>query len=112
MTMISMCGISCHECGAYLATLNDDDDKRRQTAEEWSKMYGADIRPRDINCVGCTQTGDHFSHCHVCEIRLCGLEKGVENCAHCDEYICEKLEKFFEMVPPCRDALDKIHAGL
>ena len=26
--MISFCGLDCHECGAFLATKEDDDQKR------------------------------------------------------------------------------------
>jgi len=112
MEMISICGLSCHECGAFLAALNDDEQKRQETAELWSKQYGVEIKPEDINCSGCTQEGVHVSHCGVCEIRACGIEKEVENCAYCPDYICAKLEKFFEMVPSCREQLNGIHAGL
>ena len=107
-----MCGISCSGCGAYLAYQSNDDNLREKTAKEWSKEYNADIKPENINCNGCvSENGPYFSHCYECEIRECGLEKDVKNCAYCDEYACEQLEKFFEWAPTAKETLDKIRAA-
>jgi len=112
-TIIAYCGLNCHECGAYQATIANDDSKRRAVAEEWSQEYHADIKPADINCTGCLTIGENiFSHCKVCEIRLCGMEKKVTNCAYCNEFVCDKLEKFFQMAPFLREKLTQIHDGL
>lgn len=111
--MISICGLKCNTCDAYIATRDNDDKKRAETAAVWSKMYDADLKPEAINCGGCTSgDGVLFQHCTVCEIRKCGLARGVVNCAHCDDYACEKLEEFFKMVPDCRTTLDGIRSGL
>ena len=85
--MISYCGIICTECPGYIATQNDDDEQRRKIAEEWSKNYNADVKPEDVNCDGCLSVGGRLiGHCKVCEIRKCGQEKNVKNCAYCNEY--------------------------
>ena len=107
--MISHCGLKCNECAAFIATKDDNDKKRREVAAKWAKQYKADIKPEDINCDGCLSSGQRvFSHCHVCEIRKCGIEKNVPNCANCHEYVCEKLEDFLKMVPGNKDLLDEI----
>lgn len=111
--IIGMCGLVCTECPAYQATQKDDDEERKRVAEMWTKEYGAEIKPEDINCVGCTVSGGkHFSYCGKCEIRTCGMEKKAENCAHCAEYACEKLGKFFEMVPQAKAKLDEVKSSL
>jgi hypothetical protein len=111
--IIAFCGLLCSECGAFLATKNNDDKKREEVAQLWSKEYGSDIKSEDINCEGCLSEGENiFNYCRVCEIRKCGKEKGVMNCAYCDEYTCEKLEKFFQMVPAAKERLDKIRNKL
>jgi hypothetical protein len=111
--MIAICGIPCHECGAFLATRDGDDEKRAEVAQLWSKEYKSDIKPEDINCEGCLSvSGNLFNYSKTCEIRKCGNEKGVVNCAHCNDYACEKLEKFFEMVPDAKKRLDGIRAKL
>jgi len=62
---------------------------------------------------GClTQSGNVFNYSRICEIRKCGKEKGVENCAHCSEYVCEKLKKFFKMVPQAKKRLDEVRNTL
>lgn len=109
--IIAICGLTCHECGAYLATINDDDQKRAEVAELWSKEYSSDLKPEDIICEGCLSDGENlFSYTKVCEIRKCGKEKAVLNCAHCSDYICEKLEKFFQMAPEAKKRLEEIRS--
>ena len=98
---------------AFIATQNDDDAKRKETAEVWTKQYNTDIKPEDINCDGCTtETSRIIGFGNICEIRKCAREKGVENCAYCNDYGCQKLEKFFEMVPMAKDSLEEIRKGL
>lgn len=107
--IISICGNVCSDCAAFKATKENDESKRKETAKVWSKMYSSEISPEDINCEGCmTAGGKKFNYCGVCEIRKCGIEKKVKYCAHCDEYICDKLEEFFQMVPKNRETLNKI----
>jgi hypothetical protein len=111
--MIAICGINCSECPAFLATQSNDDLKRNEVAEMWSKQFQTSFKPEDINCDGCTTGKERlFGHCHVCEIRKCGREKQVKNCAHCEEYICGKLNEFFGMVPQTKTTLDEIRKGL
>jgi hypothetical protein len=108
--MIAYCGLNCLKCDAYLATQEDNDAKRTETAQAWSKMYHADIKPEQINCDGCKSDGVKFSHCNVCEIRQCCIEKKVENCAVCESYICDTLSKFIELAPAVGKALEKLRA--
>ena len=111
--MIAVCGIKCSECPAFLATQENDDLKRKEVAEQWSKEYQAEFKAEDINCDGChSVTGRLFSNCKVCEIRKCCQEKDLKNCAYCNEYSCPKLSQFFLMVPQGKAVLDKIKEGL
>jgi len=106
--LIACCGLDCSNCGAYIATQTNDDNKRAEVAREWSAKYNTDLKPEDINCNGCCSDGQKFSNCNVCEIRGCCMEKGVANCAGCDMYGCDKLENFFKMVPDARTTLDNL----
>lgn len=107
--MIAFCGLNCGKCLAFIATQKDDDNERVKVAELWSKQFNADIKPEDINCEGClSETGRLFTHCKVCEIRKCGLERHVENCAYCGDYACEKLSKFIDVVPEAKLTLEEI----
>jgi hypothetical protein len=111
--MVSYCGIICTECPGYIATQNDDDQQRRKIAEEWSKNYNVDVKPEDVNCDGClSDTGRLIGHCHVCEIRKCGQEKNIKNCAYCNKYSCEKLTQFHNMVKDAKKNLEDIRNDL
>ena len=109
----SYCGIICAKCDAFIATHKNDGELRKKTAEMWSKEYHSDIKPEDINCNGCLSDGKAvFNYCNICEIRKCASAKNVANCAHCSEYACEKLSKFFGMAKDAKTVLDEIHKTL
>ena len=111
--IVAFCGTVCTECPAFIATRNDDDDKRKETAKLWSKQYNTDIKLEDINCEGCpSKIGKKFNYCNVCEIRICGQDKNVKNCAYCSEYVCERLDEFFKIAPEGKTTLDEIKKGL
>jgi hypothetical protein len=106
-TMIAYCGLVCTDCPAYLATQANDEKKAQETAALWAKEYGIKVAVADVWCDGCTAGGKKCAHCAECEIRACGIEKGVANCGRCADFSCEKTEKFFAMAPFARDTLKK-----
>jgi len=111
--MIAYCGMSCTDCPAFIATMKDDDNERKKVAEQWSKEFKSEIKSEDINCDGCvSETGRHIGHWDECEIRKCGQGKNVKNCAYCDDFACEKLNKFFEVVPDAKTNLEEIKNNL
>jgi len=111
--IIAHCGLVCSGCPAFIATAHDSDEERRKVAEEWSKAFGTELKPEDINCRGCLAQGDDiFGYCKICEIRLCSLERGLKNCAHCKDYACERLVAWFGNVPDAKTTLDEVRKGL
>lgn len=107
--MLAMCGLDCAACPAFIAHKTDDQALRTKTAAEWSKQFNVTIKPEDVNCVGCLKTeGPHIGHCAECEIRKCGLAKGVKNCALCADYPCEKIAGFLANVPPAKANLEEL----
>jgi len=106
---LSMCGLDCAACPAFIAYKTNDQALRERTAAEWSKQFHSELKPADINCVGCLQTkGVQLAHCAQCEIRQCGLACKVKNCALCSEYPCERISKFLANVPPAKANLDEV----
>ena len=112
--IIAYCGLVCSDCPAYIATQADDRAALEQVAARWREEYNApDITVESVICDGCvTADGRHCGHWFDCQIRTCGMERGVANCAHCDDYACEKLEGFFGFAPEARVTLDAIKQGL
>ena len=110
--MIAYCGLVCTDCQAYLATQANDRAELERVAAMWREQYGAsNITAESVLCDGCIVGGRKCGHCFECEIRACGIARGVLNCAHCADYGCEKLEGFFGFVPDARTLLDSIRAG-
>jgi hypothetical protein len=84
--LISCCGLNCATCDARIATVKDDDELRKATAEKWKVMFNApDLSYDKINCTGCREEGAKFSHCFECEIRNCAKAKGFDTCGDCSE---------------------------
>lgn len=111
--IIAYCGLICSECPAFIATKKDDDELRAKTAEQWSREFGEEIKPESINCDGCLSVnGRHINYCNVCDVRKCGSDRRVINCAYCDEYGCEKITKFFNSAPNAKANLEEIRKNM
>lgn len=99
--LIACCGLNCETCDAYIATIKNDDNLRRQTAEKWQQAYNSPaIDPASINCTGCRADGVKFSHCFACEIRQCAGSKGMATCGDCPEMTgCKIVAMVHQHVP-------------
>jgi len=107
--MISYCGTDCSKCEGYIATLENDDTKRKDVAKKWSDQYNTEIKQDQINCNGCKSDRVKFFFTeNICEIRKCNIEKANSHCAECSEYKCEKLDSFIELAPQVGEALDAL----
>ncbi len=104
---ISFCGLDCLSCPVYFATQHGDKNALTRIAEKWS---GHDLKsdPENIDCVGCTEDGNHFNWCDMCPIRKCGTGKKIKNCAYCIHYPCEDLKESFEKSPEAEKKLEEI----
>ncbi len=121
--MFTYCGLDCEGCPIYLATRVEDrqaqERMRADIAVQIERLYGMKCRAEDItDCDGCVaDAGRLFAGCRMCRIRPCAREKGLENCAHCDEYVCAKLQEFFDLGGKllhmdARGRLDTVRTGL
>ena len=64
--IVGFCGLGCYECGAFLATKENDDRKRATVAQEWSRLFKVEIKPEDINCNGCqSEEGKRARSCNI-----------------------------------------------
>ena len=107
--MIAYCGLDCTKCPAFQAATRLCMEEREKVAEQWAKEFNFQGTASDIDCVGCTlRQGKQIGHCSVCEIRLCGLKRGLTTCASCPEFACDKLEGFFKNVPDARANLEAL----
>jgi len=112
--MVAFCGIVCDDCRALIATQRSDTELKKEVAKSWSTEKET-LKPEDIKCDGCLPTRRRlFKFCEICEVRRCGCEKGVENCAHCREFPCEKLTGLWKRfkITKAKANLEKIRKKL
>ncbi|MHA1915536.1 MAG: DUF3795 domain-containing protein [Promethearchaeota archaeon] len=108
---ISFCGLDCLACPAYMATQRGDQKMLKRLTSEWSN---GELRfaPEEMDCVGCTEDGQHMNWCDICPVRKCVTGKKIKNCAYCVHYPCEDLDKPFERSSEAKKTLDSIRKNL
>ncbi|MBN2230377.1 MAG: DUF3795 domain-containing protein [Candidatus Thorarchaeota archaeon] len=111
-SMRAYCGIVCSECPAHLAYVNDDDKLRRETVQKWTSP-AFPVTMETLDCAGCKSNGPHFAFCSKCSVHNCASQRGVETCAHCEDYGCDILQKWFEKSgDEMKQNLEKYRASL
>ena len=91
--ILSRCGYRCDLCLAYKDNI-EKDDRRDQLSDGWYRYFGILIPADEIYCEGC-MTSDSLEVDLIdrnCPVRPCVLDKDIENCSDCEDYICKKLE--------------------
>jgi hypothetical protein len=107
--IIAFCGLICTECPAWRGLARTSEEERARLAREWS-TEAFPLTARGLDCEGCVGPDDQLvAFCGDCEIRRCGTERDVLNCAHCSDYPCGKLEK---TGPEAKANLERLHDSL
>lgn len=85
--MVGYCGYNCHLCAAR----SDDPAVRQKLVDGWRKIFGhQNYTAENVECDGCTSGGKVADQ--ACQARPCAKQKGVESCAYCDEFPCDKMK--------------------
>jgi hypothetical protein len=84
--MIGYCGYNCHLCAAR----SDDPAVRQRLVDGWRRIFGhEDYTAENVRCDGCRSDGRLADK--QCQARPCARERGLESCADCEEFPCEKV---------------------
>lgn len=84
--MIGYCGYNCHLCAAR----SDDPAVRQKLVDGWRKLFGhQQYTAENVKCDGCRGNGRVADV--SCKARPCAIERGVESCAACDDFMCDKM---------------------
>ncbi len=110
MDIIAYCGLNCGKCPVYIATISNDDKKRKEVLEKWNKHFNFEMNLEDINCYGCLDKEKiKFNYCINCGIRKCTLQKKLLNCAYYNEYTqCKTLNDFFVHAKEAKNNLENV----
>ena len=91
--IVSRCGFRCDKCPAFSGNNKTFADQLK-TASGWARYFGLKMAPDKIRCNGCLSEdcGGYDLPDSECPIRPCVLERGMNSCADCFDFPCEKLE--------------------
>lgn len=97
--IISKCGFRCDQCPAYYRNIRTQEDSENVSAG-WKKYVGDEVPPDEVACPGCLSCEPYQdddgnplrSPDTECPVRPCAQQRGIENCAYCPEFGCEKLD--------------------
>ena len=95
--IIARCGFKCNLCLIYRDNLKKDKQNRQKFRDGLEKYYGDKLTLEECYCDSC-MTPDSENPVRItsdCTIRPCVIAKGLENCAYCDQYPCEDLDRKF-----------------
>jgi len=91
--MLCYCGHDCARCVTYRATIENNDELRRQSQKFYCEEYGREIPLEQINCTG-GRTDGIFHLCKECPWMKCCRERVIDACSECPEYPCPPLAEY------------------
>jgi len=87
---IGYCGYNCGSCAAR----SDDPAVRQRLVDGWRKYFGhQNYTAENVRCDGCRADGRLADK--NCKARPCAVERGVESCALCGDFPCDKVRPLF-----------------
>lgn len=105
---IAYCGLDCSGCDVYRATAFDDDALRHQHADKVFRQFKVVVEPANVNCHGCRDERPKTGYCAWCEVRKCAIDRRLENCGHCDDFPCDKLDRVHAAMITVGKAVDGV----
>lgn len=89
---LSFCSFRCDLCLAYHANIEAHPENRLILSDGWHTYIGFRIPPDKIICDGCTTEGKPTLDVD-CPVRPCNIDRKLENCAYCEDFVCEKINE-------------------
>ena len=90
--ILTRCGYRCDLCLAYKPNVAKNPSNQRKLSDGWFKYFGFRLTESEISCDGCMSENPKLID-QSCPVRPCVIEKGLDNCAQCELYVCEKLKQ-------------------
>ena len=88
--ILTRCGYRCDLCLAYKPNVAKDPTNSQMLSEGWYQYFGFRLPAPEIVCDGCR--ADHPKLIDEgCPVRPCVMEKGLDNCSQCEDYVCDRL---------------------
>jgi hypothetical protein len=88
--ILSRCGYRCDLCLAYQPNIAAHPENAQLLSDGWFTYFGFRIPAEKINCPGCLSDSVETLDTG-CPVRPYVTGRGLDICASCTDYACEKL---------------------
>jgi hypothetical protein len=88
--ILTRCGYRCDLCLAYKPNVEKNPTNQQKLSDGWFKYFGFRLPASEICCDGCMSDNPKLID-QSCPVRPCVIARGLDNCAQCEQYVCEKL---------------------
>lgn len=106
--VIGCCGSDCFKCDTLRASIEDDDDLRKEIAEHSKTQLPYELNYTEVNCLGC-KSDDVSENCiSHCPWKPCCKNHGVNRCNQCEKYPCSNLVEMFNHLPEFKENFSNI----
>ena len=85
--MLAYCGLYCTQCSLVVA--HDTNSREHVLRTPFESLKQVDLS--ELACPGCKAED---SLCVNCDIRVCAVQNGMDCCADCEDFPCEKTLAF------------------
>jgi hypothetical protein len=90
--ILTRCGYRCDLCLAYRPNITREPANRQELSDGWFRYFGFRIPPDQIICDGCMSDDPRLLDTE-CPVRPCVIEREIDNCAQCPDYVCGRLKE-------------------
>ena len=90
--ILTRCGYRCDLCLAFKPNITEHPSNRQKVSDGWFKYFGFRLPAAEICCDGCMGDNPKLVD-SACPVRPCVIEKGLDNCSQCEQYVCERLKQ-------------------
>jgi hypothetical protein len=77
---------------AYRPNVEANPANQQTLSDGWFNYFGFRLLPEQIICDGCMADHPRLID-DQCPVRPCVIARGLDNCAQCDEHVCDKLKQ-------------------
>ena len=90
--ILTRCGYRCDLCLLYKPNVDLNPTDFQKLSERFYKYFGFHLSSPPVLCDGCLSEKARLVDTG-CPVRPCVIEKGLDNCSQCEQYICDKLKQ-------------------
>lgn len=88
--ILARCGYRCDLCLAYAPNIDKHPEKQQVLSDGWFRYFGFRLPPEKVRCDGCMAENPSLIDT-ACPVRSCVIERGFDNCAQCEDFVCDRL---------------------